>query len=111
MNITAKRGPQAQLTVNGNKQYSDRLYVKDMKLERTVVDERSVGNVTIIIMVGEGVRKKSGNYYIVNEYRTAIIPSDKINIFNRNKREDINAIWHYDTPQGRLGRILDRDKK
>jgi hypothetical protein len=56
MNITAKRGPQAQLTVNGNKQYSDRLYVKDMKLERTVVDERSVGNVTIIIMVGEGVR-------------------------------------------------------
>ena len=98
------------LTVNGIKQYSTKLYEKGDKLKRTVVEERVMDNVTIVVLSGEGTRKKNGEKYIVNEIRTSIIPNRLINKFDKNDTADINELWWYDKPEGSLSRALGRSR-
>ena len=105
-----KRASQKQVTVNGNKQYSDRLYEKGDKLRRAVIKEYRQSNVTIVVMYGEGTKKKNGEKFIVSEYRTSIIPNRLIDKFNTNDENDINELWWYDTPNGSLDRALGRSR-
>ena len=61
-----------------------------------------MNNVVIFIMLGEAVVKKNGKKVIGKQYRCSVIPERLNNKFDRNSKDDMDELWHYDTAGGRL---------
>ena len=105
---------QVQIKVHGNYQYTDKEYEKGDELKREIVEEikptRKMNNVVIFIMLGEAVVKKNGKKVIVKQYRCSVIPERLNNKFDRNSKDDMEELWHYDTAGGRLQRALGRSR-
>ena len=105
---------QVQIKVHGNYQYTDKEYEKGDELIREIVEEikptGKMNNVVIFIMLGEAVVKKNGKKVIVKQYRCSVIPERLNNKFDRNSKDDMDELWHYDTAGGRLHRALGRSR-
>ena len=69
-----------------------------------------MNNVVIFIMLGEAIVKKNGKKVIVKQYRCSVIPERLNNKFERNSKDDMEELWHYDTAGGRLHRALGRSR-
>ena len=105
---------QVQIKVHGNYQYTDKEYEKGDELKREIVEAikptGKMNNVVIFIMLGEAVVKKNGKKVIVKQYRCSVIPERLNNKFDRNSKDDMEELWHYDTAGGRLHRALGRSR-
>ena len=114
---------QVQIKVHGNYQYTDKEYEKGDELKRAIIKEITpselgnldipfarLSNVNILIMLGEAVVKKNGKKLIVKTYRTSVIPERLNKKFDRNSKDDMEELWHYDTAGGRLQRALGRSR-
>ena len=105
---------QVQIKVHGNYQYTDKECEKGDELKREIVEEikptGKMNNVVIFIMLGEAVVKKNGKKVIVKQYRCSVIPERLNNKFDRNSKDDMEELWHYDTAGGRLQRALGRSR-
>ena len=114
---------QVQIKVDGNYQYTDKEYEKGDELKRAIIKEITpselgnldipfarLSNVNILIMLGEAIVKKNGKKLIVKTYRTSVIPERLNKKFDRNSKDDMEELWHYDTAGGRLQRALGRSR-
>ena len=113
---------QVQIKVHGNYQYTDKEYEKGDELKRAIIKEITpselyhdlpfarLSNVNILIMLGEAIVKKNGKKLIVKQYRMSVIPERLNKKFDRNSKDDMEELWHYDTAGGRLQRELGRSR-
>ena len=112
-----------RIKVHGNNQYTDKEYEKGDDLKREIIEEikpsvlenldlpfARLSNVVLVIMLGEAVVKKNGRKVIVKQYRMSVIPERLNNKFDRNSKDDMEELWHYDTAGGRLARALGRSR-
>ena len=111
-----------KIKVHGNYQYTDKEYEKGDELKRAIIKEITpselyhdlpfarLANVNIFIMLGEAIVKKNGKKVIVKQYRMSVIPERLNKKFDRNSKDDMEELWHYDTAGGRLQRALGRSR-
>ena len=118
-----KRTRKTKVKVHGNYQYTDKEYENGDELKRAIIKEITpselgnldipfarLSNVNILIMLGEAVVKKNGKKLIVKQYRMSVIPERLNKKFDRNSKDDMEELWHYDTAGGRLQRALGRSR-
>jgi len=117
-----KRTRKTKIKVHGNYQYTDKEYEKGDELKRAIIKEITpselyhdlpfarLANVNILIMLGEAIVKKNGKKVIVKQYRMSVIPERLNKKFDRNSKDDMEELWHYDTAGGRLQRALGRSR-
>ena len=118
-----KRTRKTKVKVHGNYQYTDKEYENGDELKRAIIKEITpselgnldipfarLSNVNILIMLGEAIVKKNGKKLIVKQYRMSVIPERLNKKFDRNNKDDMEELWHYDTAGGRLQRALGRSR-